>query len=116
VDPGNQLPRIERLRQVVVGPQLEADDSIHVLTARGEHQDRKCALAAKPAENIETGDHGEHHIEHEDIERLCKRPIESGRTVIRAIDREALTLQVRDEEFAKLPIVIYDEDATRPGD
>src|SRR5262245_65162330 len=36
-----QLPRVERLRQVVVGAKLEAENSIDVIAASGEHQHRR---------------------------------------------------------------------------
>ena len=40
---GDQLARAERLGQVVVGAQLQADDAVELLGARGQHQDRQGA-------------------------------------------------------------------------
>src|SRR5262249_49690123 len=39
-DPGEQLSQREGLGHVVVGAQLEAEYAIHLLSARGEHDDR----------------------------------------------------------------------------
>lgn len=38
-DPGQQDPRVERLRNVIVGPHLQAEDPVDVLGLRGEHDD-----------------------------------------------------------------------------
>ena len=40
LEPRQQLDRLERLGQIVVGPELEADDAIDDLALGGEHQDR----------------------------------------------------------------------------
>ncbi len=39
-DPGRQLAQAERLRHVVVGAQLEADDLVELRVLGGEHHDR----------------------------------------------------------------------------
>jgi hypothetical protein len=38
--PGQELAESERLDHVVVGAELEADDTIDLLSARGHHDDR----------------------------------------------------------------------------
>src|ERR1700681_3501168 len=38
LDARSQLARVERLRQIVVGAELQSDDSIHVLSARRQHK------------------------------------------------------------------------------
>jgi hypothetical protein len=38
--PGQKLARFEWLRQIIVGPHLEADDPVHGIAAGGQHQDR----------------------------------------------------------------------------
>ena len=61
--PSDELPRVERLRQVVVGPDLEADDLVHVLVARGQHQDRHVGALADPAADLDPVDVREHQVE-----------------------------------------------------
>src|SRR5207248_3697158 len=40
-DPGEQLARVERLREVIVGAELETDDLVRVVAAGGHHDDRR---------------------------------------------------------------------------
>src|SRR5581483_9217803 len=47
-DARDELPRVERLRQVVVGADLETDDLVDVLVARGQHQDRHVRVLPDP--------------------------------------------------------------------
>jgi len=48
---GDELVERERLREVVVGADLEADDLVDVLVARSQHEDRNVrALADSPAQ------------------------------------------------------------------
>ena len=46
LDPGHQLVALERLGQVVVGPDLEAGDPVHRLAERAQHDDAEIAAAA----------------------------------------------------------------------
>ena len=43
----HQLVWAERLRDVVVGPQLESDDLIRLVVADGRHDDRQLTVPAK---------------------------------------------------------------------
>src|SRR5687767_9780119 len=54
LDPAQQLAQAERLGQVVVGAQLQADDLVDLLVAGGEHEHRGFrARGAQPAEDLE---------------------------------------------------------------
>ena len=46
LDPGHQLVALERLGQVVVGPDLEAGNPVHCLAERAQHDDAEIAAAA----------------------------------------------------------------------
>jgi hypothetical protein len=47
LDAGQQLARIERFRDVVVGADLEADDSVDDITRRGDHDDADVVALAQ---------------------------------------------------------------------
>ena len=68
---------LERLRQVVVGPELQAHDAIHHLPACGQHQDRRAdaALAQRPAD-VEAVAARQHHVEQDDVEGLARRALD----------------------------------------
>ena len=51
--PRHQFPRRERLDQIVVGAQLEPENAIDLVVARGEEQDRHLAASADVAADVE---------------------------------------------------------------
>ena len=65
LDPRHKLPRVERLGQVVVGADLEADDLVHVVAAGREHDDRDVAFAPQRAADLHAVDLGQHQVEHD---------------------------------------------------
>src|SRR6478609_4104323 len=50
---GDELARREGLRQVVVGADLETDDTVRLLVTRREHEDRHLRLRANLATDVE---------------------------------------------------------------
>ena len=67
LDPRDELARVERLGHVVVGAQLQPDDLVHVVAARGEHDDRQVALLAQSAAHFPAVELGHHQVEHEQV-------------------------------------------------
>ena len=77
---GNQLARVERLRQVVVGADLEADDLVDVLVSCGQHQDRNVGRLADATADLDPVDVGQHQVEH-DQRRLGGGDLRSSASV-----------------------------------
>ena len=78
LDPAHQLAQPERLGQVVVGAQLQADDLVDLVVAGGEHQDRHLgAGGAHAAEDLEPVDPGQADIEHDEVRRLVHGQVEA---------------------------------------
>ena len=72
VDACDELARIERLRQVVVGAHLEPDDAVDFLALRGEHDDRhRFARAAEASAYREAVLAGQHQVEHDQMRRIA---------------------------------------------
>ena len=61
----DELTRIERLGQIVVGAHLEPDDLVDVLVAGGEHEDQDVGRLPDPAAHLDPVDIGEHEVEHD---------------------------------------------------
>jgi hypothetical protein len=73
-NPRHQFVGAERLRDVVVGADLETDDAVALLGARGQHDDRnrggRLVGAQRPA-HLETAEAGQHHIEDDQVSRAA---------------------------------------------
>ncbi len=72
LDACQQLARLERFGQVVVGTELQTDDSVQRLAARCQHQQGHAAgalIGAQLAAQVETIAIGQHQIEQHGIER-----------------------------------------------
>jgi hypothetical protein len=61
--PGDELAGVERLGQVIVGADLQADDLVDVLVSRGQHQDRDVGRLADAAADLDPVDVREHQVE-----------------------------------------------------
>src|SRR5438552_8505012 len=110
--PGNELPEIEWLDQVVVGPRVQALDAVGRRVASGQHQDGGGPVVAPcPGRDLDAGDTRHAPVEDRDVV-LVELQLLDG--VIAAVDRvHQVTgiLQVLDEHLRKSMIVLGDQDA-----
>src|SRR5262249_31589245 len=65
--PRDQLARAERLDDVVISPELEADNPVGLLAASRQHDDRYLALSAKDAAHFQAIYPRQHQAEHDEI-------------------------------------------------
>jgi len=99
-------PRAGRL-----GAELEADDPVHVVAARGQHENRGAVGGAELAQHIEARDARQHHVEDQDLELADLEQSERIAAVVHALDLEMLCAQVLAEHLTKLAIIIHQEHA-----
>src|SRR5207302_18173 len=59
----NKLPGAERLRDVVVGPELETDQLVDLIIPSGQHHDRQARVAPDRSRDIEPVELGQRKIE-----------------------------------------------------
>ena len=67
---------VERLRHVVVGAELQADDDVGRIGTSGQHHDRDAAVFADLARDLEPVERRQHHIEHREVERITPEAVE----------------------------------------
>ena len=67
MDPGGQLAAAERLREVVVGADGEADHKVGLRIAGGEHQDGHRAVALDASAHLEAVEAGEHQVQDDEV-------------------------------------------------
>ena len=78
-DAGDQLAQPERLDDVVVGAELEADDSIRFLAARGHDDDRHLRPLAQPAADVEAVHVRKAQVEEDDVGLRRRESLGTGR-------------------------------------
>ncbi len=64
----DQLARVERLGQIIVGADLQPDDTIDILALGGDHQHRHVADRAQPAAERQPVLPRQHHVEDREID------------------------------------------------
>ena len=69
VDAGDQLLKIEWLRDVIVGAELEALQLVRLLAAGRQNNDRHFAGLSKDGAQVEAVEVGQREIEHDEIGR-----------------------------------------------
>jgi hypothetical protein len=116
LDAGEQLARRERLRQVVVGAELESGDAVGLLVARRQHQDRDVRVAADAAADLEPVNVRQAHVEHDDPNRA---PFDFHERVLPALGphhREPVALEIGPDERSDALVVLDHERRASPHD
>jgi hypothetical protein len=72
----NQFAHVEGLGQRVVGAELEADNAVDLLAARGEHEHRRGRGLPHPAQDIDAAQARQHPMEDDQIGALMRVEIE----------------------------------------
>ena len=116
VDPGQQLARIERLGNVVVGAHFETDDAVDVIALGGEHDDRR-GVAGTPqaAHDRQAVLARQHQIQNDQVEGLALQQPVHRRRVLREGDLELVLGQISTQQFAKLEVVVDDQEVLAGG-
>ena len=109
---GDQLTRVERLAEIIVGADLESDDAVDIFFQRGEQDDRHAgALGAKVAAKIEPRAVRQHHVEHDQVDLVRGKLLAQLAAVCREQHAETLALDIAGEQLADFRIVVDDENA-----
>ena len=116
LDPQDDLARAERLGDVVVGAELEADDAVELLALRGQHDERQAGgrgVALEQARELEAVEARQHQIEDDEVGETAANRLESA--VAPAFDRhsEAGALEVELQHFGDVRLVFDDQNARR---
>ena len=83
----------KRLRDVVVGAELEPDHLVQLVVAGGEHDDRHRAAGAEPLADLEPIHVRQHDVEDDEIRVLGRKAIESLLTVEGGDDAETVAFE-----------------------
>ena len=118
LDAREQLARLEGLGQVVVGAELQTDDAVHRLAARGQHQQRQAAQArigAQLARQVQAVAVGQHQVEHQHVEELALQPCAPLREISGHGHLQTGRTQVGTDHAGQPGIVVDQEDSGAHG-
>ncbi len=110
-DAGHELAGRERLDEVVVGAELEADDAVLDLTLGGEHDDGHVGGVADGAANALAGQLGEHEVEDDEVEGVLLELLHGRLAVAHGAHPVTLALQVRLHGVADYLLVLNQQNA-----
>ena len=108
---GDQLAEPERLHDVVVGTELETDDTVDLVAARRHDDDRDVGLRAQPATQLEAVEVGEAEVEQHDVgvRAVLVEVVERAPAGVAVADREPFTLEAPDEGHRDVVVVLDEE-------
>src|SRR5207249_1767215 len=108
-DTRHELARREGLGEVVVSSELEADDAVRFIVARGQDQDRDVRGVAQPSTEIEPVDVRKPEVEHDEARVTSIDRFEAALAGAFTHHLEAGLLQVRAYERTDR-FVVFDDD------
>src|SRR5689334_14607026 len=115
-DPAHELAQPERLRQVIVGTELQADHLVDLVVARRQDEDgRLRAGRPEPAEDLEPVHAGQPDVEHDEVRRLVGRELETFLAALRDGHLVALLLEGVLDAAGDGELVLDDQDRGAHG-
>ena len=112
-NPREQLARAERLRDVVVAADLQAQHTVELLASGGEEQDRNIGcgcVRAEPAAEVEAVAVGQHYVQKNQVRAVILDRLKGSGQPVEYHNGIAAVAQVVLEERTKISIVFYDDD------
>ena len=109
--PAAELAHRERLGDVVVGAELEAEHLVDLLGPRGEHDDRDRAARPDLAAHLEAVHPREHQVEHDQVEVVLAQAVERLLAVEGGHHVVALLAQRIGEQRLDRLLVVHEKDA-----
>jgi hypothetical protein len=107
LDPQHELPRAERLRDVVVGAEFQAPDPVLLAALGGQHQDRNRDGGTELAGHRFSRDVGQTEIQDHQIRVGLRRHGDGLGAGPGRKHGETRALQVCPDEIPQLPLVLY---------
>src|SRR2546430_5842359 len=107
--PAAELANRERLRDVVVGAELETEHLVELVVARGQHDDRHGARGPEPLADLEAVELRQHHVEHDQVDVLALEAFECLLAVTRLQHTKAVAFEGIGEELLNRVLVVDEQ-------
>ena len=109
-DTRQQFARVARLGQIIIRAQFQPDDPVNVAAHRAQH-DHRGRIAPKAAQCAEAILARHHHIEHDQIDFLCRKNGAHLKRVSRNRGGKTVPLQKFGDQRADTFVIIDDQNA-----
>src|SRR5262249_29962369 len=110
---GSELARRERLVDVVVGTQIDAQHAISLTPPGRQHHHHDWVARSQPPAHPAALDARRHDVEHDEVAQPGTSADERFPSVADDIHREALAFEVARDLLGARTVVLYDQDACR---
>jgi hypothetical protein len=111
-----QFARVERLAEIVVGAELEADDAIDVVRACGEHDHGDVVAGrAQLAQRGQAVHAGHHQVQHDQVGALALEALFERRRVVQHGHFHPLPHEIVAQQVSEFLVVVDDEDLGSHG-
>ncbi|CAG9268642.1 hypothetical protein PCAR4_80005 [Paraburkholderia caribensis] len=105
-----QFLRHERLAEIVVRAEFEADHAVHAIGARRQHDDgNRVAAGAQLLERRESVDAGHHQVEHDDRRTLALESAREMRGIVQHREFDAALLEEIAKQVAQVGVVVDEQ-------
>jgi hypothetical protein len=108
-DAGDELAGIERLGNVIVSANFQAEDAIDGFSAGGEKNDGHAGVRAQRLEQFKAGAAGKHNVKNDDVVLAGDGGIEAGTMIENGENLKSLVLKEALEQGDKSLIVVDNE-------
>ena len=109
MDAGDELLRIEGLREVIIGPEFKSKDAVSVLTPRREHDHGDGKSLSQSAQHVEAVQRRQHHVQDDEIENFFSEQVQGHLPVLSGHNAKRLCREVLRQHQVKLAIVVHEQ-------
>ena len=109
----DQHARLDRLDDVVIRAELEADDVVDVVVARGDDEDRQIRGGAQLLAHGEAVAARQPEVEHHEVRHFALQVLDDAIAAVLDGDPEAVALQISAHQLCEAQIVFDQQDEGR---
>jgi hypothetical protein len=113
-DAGDEFAGVERLGQVIVGPEFQPDNPVDIFAARRQHkyrQRRRPPRSPDATQSLESVQPRQHHIQHDKRVGFVRHLRQTRFAVLNRLANKTLGTQKLRHEFTQLQIIVNDKHA-----
>ena len=108
-DAGEQFPRGEGFRHIVVRAELKGDDAVRLLVVGGQDDDRRARFRAQVPQHLNPRNIRQQHVQQDDVVFLTSGGLDPRRPRVHGGNGERVHVEVIRHQLAKFAVVIDEQ-------